>query len=114
MTNDEKKFDVFLSHSHSDAIFVEDLAKRLEDCAKLRVWIDRWILVPGEHWQQEMARGLDNAKSCVVCMGEQTPKGWFQEEIERAINRQVKIAPSESFHCFCQMLKLSMLTTSLS
>jgi hypothetical protein len=88
MTNDEKIFDVFLSHSNLDAILVEELAKQLEDHAKLNVWLDRWILVPGEHWQQEMARGLDNVKSCVVCIGEQTPKGWFQEEIERSINRQ--------------------------
>ena len=90
MTKDEKIFDVFLSHSHLDAILVEELAKRLEVHAKLHVWRDKWILVPGEHWQQEMARGLDNVKSCVICIGEQTPKGWFQEEIERAINRQTK------------------------
>ncbi len=86
--DDEEIYDVFLSHSHNDAKWVEELAKQLEDREKLHVWLDKWILVPGEPWQQGMARGLNQAKSCVVCNSEQTPKGWFQEEIERAINRQ--------------------------
>lgn len=89
-TEEEKDFDVFLSHSHEDAEWVEELAKRLEDSAKLRVWLDKWILVPGKHWQQEMACGLNQAKTCAVCIGEKTPEGWFKEEIEKALNRQQK------------------------
>ncbi len=83
-------FDVFLSYSHIDSEFVEELAKKLEDDANLCVWLDKWVLIPGEHWQQAMARGLHQAKSCAVCIGEQTPSGWFKEEIERALNRQTK------------------------
>lgn len=85
-----KTFDVFLSHSHLDSGYAEDLAKKLEDKAGLTVWLDKWILVPGEHWQQEMARGLNGANSCAVCIGAETPSGWFKEEIERALNRQTK------------------------
>jgi hypothetical protein len=87
---DEEAFDVFLSYSHLDAEFTEELAKRLEDEAKLRVWLDRWVLVPGERWQRPMANGIHRTKSCAVCIGEQTPQGWFREETERALNRQVK------------------------
>ena len=90
MTNNDKEYDVFLSHSNVDSKIVIDLAKRLEDEAKLKVWLDRWVLIPGEHWQQAMARGLDQAKSCAICIGEQTPSGWFKEEIERSLNRQTK------------------------
>lgn len=86
----ENNFDVFLSHAHPDAEAVELLGARLEDEANLRVWLDRWILVPGEHWQQEMAKGLDQAKTCAVCIGTNTPAGWFREEIERALNLQTK------------------------
>lgn len=92
MTNDEEIFDVFLSHSHSDSIMVEALAKQLEDDFNFRVWLDKWVLIPGESWQQEIARGLDQAKSCAVCIGKETPRGWFREEIERAINRRTKEA----------------------
>lgn len=90
MTQETEAFDVFLSHSHLDAEEMEELAKRLVDEFELRVWLDKWVLVPGERWQQAIARGLDKAKSCAVCIGKQTPKGWFREEIERAINRQTK------------------------
>jgi hypothetical protein len=83
-------FDVFLSHSHTDASWVEQLAHRLENEAGLRVWLDRWVLITGKPWQQEMARGIDQAGSCAVCIGKDTPTGWFQREIERALNHQVQ------------------------
>jgi hypothetical protein len=85
-------FDVFLSHSHEDAEAVERLGAKLEDQAQLHVWLDKWVLVPGERWQQRMAKGLDQAKTCAVCISRNTPKGWFREEIERALNRQTKDA----------------------
>jgi hypothetical protein len=40
-------YNAFLSHSHQNAEIVEALAKRLEDDADLRVWLDRWQLAPG-------------------------------------------------------------------
>lgn len=83
-------FDTFLSHSHYDAEWVEKLAKRLEDEFKFEVWLDKWVLVPGTKWQQEIARGLDQATTCVTCLGAKTPSGWFQEEIEHALNIQAK------------------------
>jgi hypothetical protein len=86
----DETFDVFLSHQHTEAEAVESIAIKLEDEQGLKVWLDRWVLVPGERWQQEMARGLDQAKTCAVCVGNNTPSGWFSEEIERALNRQTK------------------------
>lgn len=83
-----EKFHVFLSHSHQDAIWVKDLAERLEDECSFRVWLDIWILIPGNPWQQEMARGLEQAGCCAVCIGKTTPMGWFKEEIQKALNRQ--------------------------
>jgi hypothetical protein len=85
-------FDVFLSYSHTDTILVEELAKKLEDDANLKVWLDKWTLVPGGKWQQAIASGLNTANSCAVCVGRETPRGWFREEIERALNRQTKDA----------------------
>jgi len=87
---DNKKYNAFLIHSHDDAEWVQQLAQRLEDECGFHVWLDRWRLVPGESWQQEMALGLDQAETCVVCVGETTPAGWFQQEIERGLNIQCK------------------------
>lgn len=82
--------DVFLSHSHVDADDVEEIAGRLEDEHGLRPWLDRWVLIPGRPWQPELARGLAKAASCAVCLGHHTPRGWFEREIEKAMNRQTQ------------------------
>jgi len=81
-------FDVFLSYSHADTVHVEELAKRIDDSGDFKVWLDKWVLIPGGKWQQEIGSGLKKAKSCAICIGEQTPNSWFREEIERALNRQ--------------------------
>jgi len=86
----DERFDVFLSHPHTEAEAVESIGSRLADETGLRVWFDRWILVPGQHWQQQMARGLEQAQTCAVFFGASTPSGWFREEIQRALNRQTK------------------------
>ena len=83
-------FDIFLSHARPDAETVEGIGIRLEEEAEFSVWLDKWVLIPGESWQQEMARGLNEAKACAVCIGGQTPRGWFREVIEKALNRQVR------------------------
>jgi hypothetical protein len=84
-------YDIFLSHSHLDAKWVEDLANRLDD-EGFKVWLDKWVLIPGVSWQQAISKGLDQAVCCAVCIGELTPVGWFEEEIERALDRQTSDA----------------------
>ena len=88
----EEHFDVFLSHSHEDAAWVENLAERLADEHRLRVWLDRWMLVPGQPWQPKIEFGLEHAESCAVCIGGKTPSGWFNKEIERALDRQSRFS----------------------
>lgn len=83
-------FDVFLSYPHEESTWVERLAERLEDEYQFRVWLDKWVLVPGGSWQQAMAKGLNEARTCAVCIGSRTPDGWFLEEIERALNIQTR------------------------
>jgi len=83
-------YDVFLSYSHEEAEWVENLAKRLADDCAMEVWLDKWNLTPGGSWQQEMAKGLDEAKTCAVCIGKKTTTGWFREEVERALDLQTR------------------------
>ncbi len=90
MSENLSPFDVFLSYSHAEAAWVEGLARRLEDERGFSVWLDRWVLVPGRSWQQEMARGLDQARTCAVCIGSDTPAGWFRPEIERSLDIQTR------------------------
>ncbi len=86
--SNEKLFDVFLSHSHHDAEWVESLATRLKEESNFNVWLDKWMLVPGRDWQPELSENLESTSCCAVCLGAQTPKGWFRQEIQKALNKQ--------------------------
>jgi|SRR6185503_4496678 len=83
-------YDVFLSHSHADAAFVEKVAEQLEDENQLKSWLDKWVVVPGGSFQQAITKGLEDAKSCAVFLGANTAGGWFEKEYEAALNRQAQ------------------------
>ena len=51
-------YDVFLSHNSKDKPAVEHLAEKLEDDAGMRVFLDKWNLVPGDPWQEELEDAL--------------------------------------------------------
>jgi TIR domain len=56
-----KDYDVFLSHNSTDKSEVEVLARRLEDEAHLTPFLDKWHLVPGNPWQEEIEEALDRS-----------------------------------------------------
>jgi tetratricopeptide (TPR) repeat protein len=86
----DQGFDFFLNHPQTDAEFVEAIGSKLTNEAGLRVWFDRWILISGQHWQQQMARGLEQSQACAIFIGGNTPSSWFREEIERALDWQTR------------------------
>ena len=47
-------FDIFLSHNSADKGLVEAMAEILQ-AEGLKPWLDKWCLVPGQPWQQELA-----------------------------------------------------------
>ena len=81
-------FDAFLSYTPHDMEWVEMLAHALIEQVGLHIWLDKWELIPGRSWQQAVARNMEQATSHVVCIGGQTPSGWFERQIEHALNRQ--------------------------
>jgi len=81
--------DVFVSYSHEDSKLVEALAQRLVESG-FSVWFDKWSLIPGVSWQQGMAQAMNQAACCAVCVGSGMPAGWFDQEIQHALNRQTQ------------------------
>ena len=64
---DDFKYDVFLSHSAKDKPIVRDVAERLRKDG-LRVWLDEWMLKPGDHVQAKIEEGLEQSRVLVLCM----------------------------------------------
>ena len=87
--SDEEFFDVFLSHNGQDKEAVEHLARRLEDEARLRPWLDKWNLVPGEPWQEALESALDRSRTCAVFLGPDGVGPWQNEEMRAALQERV-------------------------
>ena len=85
----QKLYDVFLSHNSQDKPSVERLAHRLIDEANVRPWLDKWNLVPGEPWQEDLEEALDSSKTCAVFIGPSGISPWQNEEMRSAIQTRV-------------------------
>ena len=84
------KSDVFLHYSSPDAEWIEALARRLEDERQLKVWLDKWSLVPGESPLSGRKRGFEEAATCVICIGQDTPEEWWCGEVTHALMLQAR------------------------
>ena len=88
--NQNRKYDVFLSHNSVNKELVEELARRLQDEAGLRPFLDKWHLVPGRPWVEELETSLLNSASVAVFFGDGEKGPWHHEEMQFALNRAVR------------------------
>ena len=61
-------YDVFLSHNSHDKPFVEELAKHLKE-HKLRLFLDKWNLIPGAAWQPELEEAMKSCTTAAIFFG---------------------------------------------
>jgi hypothetical protein len=64
---DSFTYDVFLSHNRQDKPRVLALAERLKE-AGLQVWLDDWVIRPGDDIYLAIERGLEAARVQVLCL----------------------------------------------
>jgi tetratricopeptide (TPR) repeat protein len=84
-----RQFDVFCSYNREELPFVETLAARLVREAGLRVFLDKWNLVPGEPWQEGLEEALTNCPVCAVFVGAGHIGPWENEEMRAALDQMV-------------------------
>ncbi len=61
------QYDVFLSHSTKEKAVVRDVAERLRNDG-LKVWLDDWVLKPGDSIPAKIEEGLEHSRVLVLCM----------------------------------------------
>jgi TIR domain-containing protein len=61
------EYDVFLSHSSRDKPAVRELAQRLR-ADGLRVWLDEWVIRPGDMIGLKVEQGLERSRTLVLVM----------------------------------------------
>ncbi|HND52988.1 MAG TPA: TIR domain-containing protein, partial [Pirellulaceae bacterium] len=89
---------VFLSHNSEDKPAVERIAESLR-ARGVQPWLDKWHLVPGDPWQQEIEEALRTCRACVVFVGQKLG-AWQHEEMRTAIDRRVRTASTDKENQF--------------
>src|SRR5262245_55727495 len=90
MPTQGKDYDVFLYHNSADKPEVEPRARSLEAEAHLTPCLDKWHLVPGNPWQEELEDALDRSDTCAVLIGPTGIGPWHNEEMRSALDERVK------------------------
>ena len=66
----DKKFNVFISYSHHDRDFVDQLTQGLES-EGIKVWSDRSIQ-PGSNWIEEIEEGLEHSRHILLVVSQES------------------------------------------
>lgn len=61
------EYDAFLSHASADKTVVRELAERLKGIG-LRVWLDEWVIRPGDSIPLAIEHGLETSRTLVLVM----------------------------------------------
>jgi small GTP-binding protein len=80
-------YDIFLSHNHADKPKVLRLAERLK-AAGLKVWLDSWVVKPGDIIALKLDEGLEQSRVLLLCISPAAlASGWVALERGTAIHR---------------------------
>lgn len=84
-------WDIFISHASEDKIrFVDPLANQLQKLA-VRVWYDKFVLVPGDRLSEKIAEGLAKSRCGLLILSPSfIDKPWPAYELSGLINRFVE------------------------
>ena len=83
----KNRLNVFLCHSHEDKPAVRALSQRLV-ANGIAPWFDEDSLLPGQDWEQEIARAVRKSDIVIVCLSQRSisKKGYVQREIKYALD----------------------------
>jgi hypothetical protein len=89
---------VFISHSHKDRIFADQLSKDLSKNG-LEVWYSEWEMKPGDSLTRKISEGIISSGSMLVLLSSSSVSSkWVEKEFSIALcdnlaSRSVKIIP---------------------
>jgi hypothetical protein len=88
---------VFLCYSHSDALAVRGLYKRLTE-NNFDAWMDKEKLLPGSDWEYEIRRAVRASDAVVVCLSRSfNQQGFRQKEVRLALEVAMEQPEGEIF-----------------
>ncbi len=90
-TEAARQLKVFLCHASADKPQVRKLHRQLRACG-VQPWLDEEDLLPGQDWQHEIPKAVQEADVVIVCLSQNatTKAGYIREEIEFALDEADK------------------------
>jgi hypothetical protein len=86
MTKNQGK--IFVSYSAQDSSSEAVALARSLSAAGLKVWLDRWSLVPGEAWSDVADNALDEASIVIALVGAGGLSPWQNHELRASKLKQ--------------------------
>ncbi|MFQ6242830.1 toll/interleukin-1 receptor domain-containing protein [Sinorhizobium meliloti] len=81
---------IFISHSHQDKRFVDNLAKMLV-AAKHHVWVDRWELKLGDSLTSRIQESLTTSSAILVILSKSSVESeWCKRELNAGLVRELE------------------------
>ena len=91
-----EKPTVFISYSHADSQFVDQLAKKLK-ASGVDVWIDKWMIKVGDSITGKINEGIGASDFLIVVLSHASVNSkWVREELNAATIRNIE----EEKHAF--------------
>ncbi|MEO3923464.1 toll/interleukin-1 receptor domain-containing protein [Micromonosporaceae bacterium B7E4] len=85
-----KKYDLFVSYSHSDRSLVEKFASELRK-RHLRVWFDGWEMRPGDILRERISAGIADASFFLVVLSpESLASNWVKYELNAGMIDEIE------------------------
>jgi len=87
-TADRRRLRVFLCHAKEDKPTVRDLYRQLTAEGWLDVWLDEMNLFPGQEWDIEIEKAVEQADVVIVCLSNKSvdKEGYVQKELRFVLN----------------------------
>jgi TIR domain len=89
---------VFLSYASQDYDTVADLYRYLKTVGCVP-WMDRFDLLPGQEWRDEILRALAESDFILLCLSEASvnKRGYVQKEVKKALDLLDELPDNEIF-----------------
>jgi len=88
MSSTNRKLRVFLCHAKEDKPIVREIYRQLIAEGWLDVWLDDEKLLPGQEWDIEIEKAVEQADVVLVCLSNKSvdKEGYVQKEIRFVLN----------------------------
>ncbi|HEX2997170.1 MAG TPA: toll/interleukin-1 receptor domain-containing protein [Anaerolineales bacterium] len=93
-----KQLQIFLLYARGDQEAVYQLYRRISR-EGANVWLDREKILPGQDWQYEIRKAIQNSDIVIVCLSRQFSKqgGYRHEELKIALAKARSLPKGRSF-----------------